>query len=258
MNILIIEDERKAAARLSELLLSIDDSITIVGRIESIEAGLDWFATHPMPELICSDIELADGVSFELYHAVKITCPTIFCTAYDQYMIEAFETNAVSYILKPYSREQIERALEKYHDMRQAFASTGSKLPQGIEALLKHLDQGAAKSYKSTLIINHGERIIPLPAEQIAFIYATSSGMIITTTKNQEYLHNATLDEMEQTLDPAQFYRANRQFIIARTAIAAIERYFNRKLALRLNHKTPEPILISRLKAKAFLEWVEG
>ena len=259
MNILIIEDEGKAAARLAELLCLIDDSINIVGIIDSIENGVDWFNQNPIPELMFSDIELADGVSFELFKQIKLSCPIIFCTAYNQYMVEAFDTNAVSYLLKPITREAVERALEKYHAMQEVFSrSPGGAVvsPNSIEELLK-LFGGAAKRYKSTFIVNQGERIIPISVEDIAYIYATSGGMQITTVKNQNYSYSSTLDEVGELLDTNIFFRVNRQFIISRRSIHSVSRYFNRKLSVKLIQPTPEQILISRLKTKLFLLWME-
>ncbi len=256
MKILIIEDEQRAAARLSELILSIENQAQILGIVDSIESGIEWFSKNNMPELIFSDIELADGTSFKLFKQVTITCPIIFTTAYNQYMIEAFETNAVSYILKPISREQVAKALEKYHSMREAFAIKSDAQPQ-IEELLKLIGGGSAKRQRSTLMVNKGERIIPILIDTIAYIYATNSGLQINTNKGVEYSYNSTLDELEKILDNQKFYRANRQFIIARNSIQSIERYFNRTLVVKLLHQTPEQVGISRLKAKSFLEWME-
>ncbi len=257
MKILIIEDEKRAATRLSELILSVEDSAEIVGVVDSIEGGVEWFSANGMPDLIFSDIELADGVSFKLFEEVVISCPIIFTTAYNQYMMEAFETNAVSYILKPISGEQVERAMEKYHTMREAFSAKGGVQPQ-IDDLLKLISGSAQKRYKSTLMINVAEKIIPLSVGNIAYIYATGSGLQITTTKNQEYSYNSTLDEMEQQLDSEVFFRASRQFIISRDAVLSVERYFNRTLSVKLCYNTPEKVTISRLKTKQFLEWLEG
>ena len=256
MNILIIEDESKAAVKLSELLCSIDDRIHIIGVIDSIEQGVEWFAANGSPELIFSDIELADGDSFELFNQVNVSCPIIFCTAYNQYMLEAFETNAVSYILKPISREQVEQALEKYYSMRAVFSSFAPPPFNSVDELL-NLFYRDKKHYKSTILVNQGERIVPISVDEIAYIYVSSSGMQIKTMKNKEYAYNSTLDKVNELLNPADFFHANRQFVIARRSIHSIERYFNRKLLIKLNYSTCEQILVSRLKVKSFLEWME-
>ncbi len=260
MNILIIEDESLAAKRLSELLIKIDDTINIVGVVDSIEQGVEWFTENPSPELIFSDIELADGVSFEIFRQVKVECPIIFCTAYNQYTMEAFEINAISYILKPISREQVAKALDKFHSMREIFIPTSESTAYNdqIEELFKLIGRGGtSRQHKSTLMMNVGEKIIPISVNDIAYIYATSSGLQITTTSGKEYSYNSTLDELKSLLDDGKFFRASRQFIISRWSIHSIERYFNRTLIVKLHYKTPEAVNISRLKAKAFLEWME-
>ncbi len=261
MNILIIEDETLAAKRLAEILTKIDDTINIVGIVDSIEQGTEWLEENPSPELIFSDIELADGVSFEIFRQVKVKCPIIFCTAYNQYTMEAFEINAISYILKPISREQAAKALEKFHSMRDIFTPQNDTVAYNdqIEGLLKLIGKGGSpRQNKSTLIMNVGEKIIPISVDDIAYIYATSSGLQISTTSGKEYSYHSTLDELETLLDSTKFFRASRQYIIPRWSILSIERYFNRTLVVKLQYKTPEPVNISRLKAKAFLEWVEA
>ncbi len=260
MKILIIEDEALAAKRLVELITMIDDTINIVGVVDSIEQGVEWLAENPSPELIFSDIELADGVSFEIFKQVKVECPIIFCTAYNQYTMEAFEINAISYILKPISREQVAKALEKFHSMREIFTPKSDTIEYNtqIEGLLKLIGGGgSSQHYKSTLMMNAGEKIIPISVNDIAYIYATTSGLQITTTKGQEFGYSSTLDELEGALDDKKFFRASRQFIVPRWSIHSIERYFNRTLTVKLNHKTPETVNVSRLKAKKFLEWME-
>ncbi len=261
MNILIIEDEILAAKRLSEVLAKIDDTINIVGVVDSIEQGVEWLTENQLPELIFSDIELADGVSFEIFRQVKVECPIVFCTAYNQYTMEAFEINAISYILKPISREQVVKALEKFHSMREIFTPQKdvAEYNAQIEGLLKLIDGGgSSRQYKSTLMMNAGEKIIPIAVNDIAYIYSTSSGLQITTTLGKEYSYNSTLDELELLLDGNKFFRASRQFIIPRWSILSIERYFNRTLIVKLKYKTPEAVNISRLKAKTFLEWLES
>ncbi len=257
MNVLIIEDEKKAAVRLAEIVKSIDDTIDVVAIIDSIDRGIEWFSLNNLPDLIFSDIELADGVSFELFKQVHIACPIIFCTAYNQYMVDAFETNAVSYILKPYNRDMIEKALIKYHSMRNVFADRSREEgKETVDTLLKVLS-GDVKSRKSTFIANVEDKIIPVAADSIAYVYATSGGMQMVTLAGKEYAYHSTLDEIMEELDPGKFFHASRQFIISKTAITSVERYFNRKLFIKLIVPTPEQVLISRLKAKSFIEWME-
>ncbi len=257
MRVVIIEDEKKAAQRVSELLSSIDDTIEVVAMVDSIEASVAHFESHPHPDLVLSDIQLADGLCFEIFNSVKVSCPIIFLTAFDQYMVEAFNTNAVSYLLKPINREQLERALLKLKDMQEAFGAPQSdKQLSQIEALVAQLS--LSTNFKKTLIVNRGERIIPLSVQDIAYLYSKGKLLLVTTFSGEEYLYSSTLDEMDEMLDGALFFRANRQFIINRNAISSIERYFNRKLSLKLSVIVPEQIVVSRIKAQPLLDWLEG
>ncbi len=259
MKILIIEDECLAAQRLSEILLQIDESITVVGIVDSIEQGIDWLSSNTTPNLIFSDIELADGLSFEIFKQIKTNCPIIFCTAYDQYMLEAFDINSISYILKPINREQVARAIEKYYTMREMFSENINLVSRNnqIETLLNFITQKNTKHCKSTLMMNSGKKIIPISVNDIAFVYATRSGLLIATTKGKEYRYSATLDELAAELDANKFCKVSRQFIIPRWSIASIERFFNRSLVIKLQCKTPERVSVSRLKAKDFLDWMQ-
>jgi two-component system LytT family response regulator len=252
MRVLIIEDEKKAARNLEKILLEIDDTIQVVDIIESVEQGIRWFGEHSSPDLIFSDIQLTDGVSFLIYQQVRIQAPVIFCTAFDEYMMRAFETNAVSYLLKPISREQVEIALEKYHNLRKVFREKNAGQP--VDALLSQLDY----RYKSALLINQGEKIIPLRTDDVACFYLVGSSLLVITRSNQKYSYSSSLDEIRQHLNPAQFYRANRQFIIHRDYITGVERYFTRRLVVKLAVETPKKIIVSKIRSTEFLNWLEG
>lgn len=255
MDVLIIEDELRAAERLRELITEVDDSIRVIGMLDSVEQAVKWFGEHDSPHLIFSDIQLADGLCFDIYNneTIKVDSPIIFCTAYDEYLVNAFETNAVSYLLKPITKEQIGRALEKYQLLKQAFSRTNQR--ELIGTLLRGFQD--VQKYKSSLIVNQGEKIIPLRTLDIAFVQYDNHSVIINTITNQKYYYSASLDLMEAQLDPKQFFRANRQFIINRNAIVNAERYFNRKLVVKLMQPTSEKIIISKVKASEFLEWIE-
>jgi len=254
MEVLIIEDELRAAQRISELLTEADSSIRVVAILDSVESALKWFGEHPSPDLIFSDIQLADGLSFDIYnrHDLKIDSPIVFCTAYDEYLMHAFETNAVSYLLKPISKEQVEKALEKYQSFKQLFDTNNQQ--KVIGRLVNGFQD--VPNYKSSLIVNQGEKIIPLRTADIAFVQYNNHSVIINTTANQHYHHSVSLDLLEDQLDPQLFFRANRQFIINRNAILNAERYFNRKLVVKLHQPTSEKIIVSKLKASEFLDWL--
>lgn len=252
MTILIIEDEIKAARELERILYELDDTLKICAIIDSIEAGKQWFEEHESPDLIFSDIQLADGLCFDLFSQIGIKSPVIFCTAFDEYLMNAFDTNAISYLLKPVTKEKVEKALIKYAKFKEGFQKKSSV--EQISDLLK----GLKLSYKTTLLVHQKEKIIPVQVKDIAFFYLDTPVVSITTLNNQKYALSSNLDDLEKSLDPAHFYRANRQFIINRKAIDNVERFFARKLVAQLSVKSPEQIIVSKAKASDFLKWLEG
>lgn len=246
MNVLIIEDEAKAARGIIKMLAEIDNTIKIVAVIESVKDGLAWFKENEQPDLIFSDIQLSDGLCFDIYQNIKITSPIVFCTAFDEYLMQAFDTCTVSYLLKPISREKIENALDKYQAMQTSF-NDGN-----IEKLMTYLKP----AYKSVLLINYKEKIIPIQTKDIAFFHWDENALTLTTLKGHKYIYSGSVDEMERMLDPAMFFRANRQYLINRDAIRDIERFFARKLTVKLTVDTPESVVIGKTKATEFLKWV--
>ena len=252
MEILILEDEKKAARELELILKQLDPTIQVAAILESVEYALTWLNTHPQPDLIFSDVQLADGLCFDIYRQARVRSPVIFCTAFDDYLLNAFDTNAVSYLLKPVTREKVRQALDKLQSLEQAFNRDAAAIP--LEKLLQQL----RPSYRSSVLVNQKERIIPIRAEEIAFIYLDNTQLRLTTSGNQHYSVSSTLDQLEGALDPRLFYRANRQFLINRHAVQAIERFFARKLIVKLAVSTPGPIVISKVRSVAFLRWLEN
>lgn len=252
INILIIEDEAKAARELAGILKHIDDEINVLAMLDSVEQSLQWFGSNPQPDLIFSDIQLADGLCFDIYNHVNIKSAVIFCTAFDEYLMNAFDTNAVSYLLKPITREKVEKAVDKFHSLKSAFEKEPN--PVNISGLLQQLKY----NYKTALLVNQKEKIIPLQVKDIAFFYLDKTIINVTTVSRQQYYLSTTMDDIEKMLDPAMFYRANRQFIINKNAIANAERFFARKLVAKLVVDTPETIIVSKAKATGFLQWMEG
>ncbi len=252
MKVLIIEDEKKAAKNLMSILLKIDSEITVVDIIDSVEQGIKWFGENASPDLIFSDIQLNDGVSFQIYQEVRVEAPVIFCTAFDEYLMQAFDTNAISYLLKPINPEQVESALLKYRNMRKIFQEKSAG--KAVDTLISQLDY----RYKSALLVSLGEKIIPLKIDEIAFFYLNKNTLLIITHQNHTYRYPTSLDEIQKQLNPLQFYRANRQFIINRNSVIGIERYFTQRLVAKLSVETPERIIISKTRSTEFLNWLEG
>lgn len=252
MRVLIIEDEARLARQLAEMITEMEPGVQILATLESVEQSVDWFAMNKQPDLIFSDIQLADGSSFDIYQQVKLTCPVVFCTAFDEYLMNAFDTNAISYLLKPITKTKIKSALDKFAVFRQAFRQ---------EAAVAALDQViklVKPVYKNTLLVNQREKIIPVQVKDIAYCYLNNTVIELCTLQQQKYFITNSLDELEKSVDPSTFYRANRQFLINRHAVSNAERFFTRKLAVTLTMETPEPVMVSKIKAIEFLHWLEG
>lgn len=254
MNVLIIEDEIKTARELRSLVSALRHDITVLDILPTIKGSLEWLATHPAPDLVLSDIQLADGLSFEIFRNTPVNTPVIFCTAFDEYAIRAFETNGIDYLLKPIDENRLQQALEKYDNLKDAFSTEKTTYEKKLETLLSQF----TGNYKTTLLIHFQEKIIPVKTADMAFIHYTNGITAIYTHTNQKYIIPSTLDELEAMLQPDLFFRANRQFIINRQAIVNIEHYFSRRLVVRLATPTPESIIISKVRSAELLQWLEN
>ncbi len=253
MNILIIEDEPRIVRDLSTMLLKINSSINIMDKLDSIESTINYFKVNPQPDLIFSDIHLADGLSFEIFDKVNITCPIVFLTAYDQYAIEAFKVNSIDYILKPFTRDSIEKSLNKYLQITEHF-SNKKEFKINTEDILKALNNSRSKS---TLLISSAGKYVPVLIKDIAYFFIENGIVFIYTFNGKKFNTPFTLDEVENKLNEKEFYRANRRFIINFNSIYEIKHFFNRKLIVKLNVPVKEDIIISREKSAAFIEWME-
>jgi len=263
MNVLIIEDEIKTARELKKLVEELRDDITVVDILPSVKAAIAWFESHPGPDLIFSDIQLADGLSFDIYKNTHIHTPVIFCTAFDEYAIRAFEANGIDYLLKPVDENRLQQALDKYEKLKATFSIEKNDYEKKLANLLTQF----TNTYKSTLLIHFQEKIIPVKTTDISFIHYNNGIVSVYIGRRSpgegdlnspnKYIVPSTLDELETQLHPDLFFRANRQFIINRNAIINVEHYFSRRLIVRLNSTTPENIIISKVKAAEFLQWME-
>ncbi len=253
MNVLIIEDEIKTAKEFKRLILGLDDTITVVDLLPSVKSAIQWFSTHPSPDLIFSDIQLADGLSFDIYTKVSVKAPVIFCTAFDEYAIRAFQVNSIDYLLKPIDENMLQQSLEKYKDLKTFFDTQPTNYNARIASLAGQLNN----SYKRTLLVYVREKIIPIKTADLAYIHSANGSVNLVTGQDHKYAAQYTMEELESVLEPQQFFRANRQFIINRDVIQDVEQYFNRRLILKINCPTPEKIIISKLKSAEFLQWME-
>jgi len=254
MRVLIIEDERKAAQELKSLVLRLRPDWYVVGILPSAAESIDWLKENKEPDLIFSDIQLADALCFYIYETVPVKCPIIFCTAFDEYAIQAFETSGIDYLLKPIDKGRLEQSLKKLDGLRAAFRPEGDVKYSDISRLLERV----APVRERTILVHHKDKIIPVSHAGIAFFHYENGYVAVKLLDGSLYSVGLGIDEVEQTTDPRLFYRANRQFLINRHAIRDIERSFARKLVVKLTTHTPEPIVVSKARSSDFLSWLES
>lgn len=249
MKALIIEDEILAAQSLQKLVKEVSSDTEIIGILQSIEESVAWFDENPMPDLVFMDIHLADGSSFAIFDKTQITCPIIFTTAYDEYALKAFEISSIDYLLKPINRNDLTRAMNKYN----ALVGEKSDNNEAIDALLRQI--GMKKNYKSCFLVPERDKLVPLPTANIAYIYIEDKWVKAVTLDEYTHYISQTLDDIMNQLNPDDFFRANRQFIVSRKAIKDLTIWFGNKLSLNMSVKVPEKIIISKAKVSEFKNW---
>ena len=254
MEIVIIEDEVQTAWDLQNSIQQLRPDCKVVATLDSVEAGLEWFTHNDQPDLIFSDIQLGDGLAFEILQEVKLTCPVIFCTAYEEYALRAFQNNGVDYLLKPIKQESLKKSLDKFNLLKNPKNNNSSLLLQDLmEEITKNL-----KSYKSTFLVSFRDRMIPVNSNDIIFFKITDDAVELSTKSNDRYRLPYSLDHIESTVDPKLFYRANRQYLISYHAIKEVENYFDRKLLIKIAQHNADHIIVSKAKSADFLKWLEN
>ena len=252
MKVLIIEDEAPAFRRLQKILEDLDRDIEIIDVIDSVAESIKWFNNHHMPDLIFMDIQLSDGISFEIFDQVTITKPVIFTTAFDEYTLKAFKVNSIDYLLKPIKQEELERSFQKY----EVLTSVKPSAPAiDLNTLVKQIRIGEP-TYKSRFLVKQGDKLISVETAAIAYFMLRTGVVHLVTVQNKHYLMDQSLDDLVSQLDPTKFYRANRQFIIQFSAIAAVHRYHRGKLLVELQPKADDEVIVSAEKASEFKRWL--
>jgi DNA-binding LytR/AlgR family response regulator len=252
MKILIIEDEPHNAEVLNEIIVQVKPGAIILEVLESIDQAVKYLSNQNItPDLIFSDIQLADGLSFEIFSKIKVKCPIIFCTAYDQYTLKAFKTNGIEYILKPIKEEDIEAAFIKYETLKESL-----KPDTNIVTLLKQAFS-QKESYKTSILVHYKESFIPIAVKKIAFFAVENEILYIQTFDNQRYPVFKTMSEIEFSVDSSIFFKINRQVLLNKNAIKEVQPYFNRKVIIKTDLKIKEQLIVSRLKVTEFMNWIE-
>ncbi|RLD76228.1 MAG: DNA-binding response regulator [Bacteroidetes bacterium] len=255
MNVLIIEDEPFAQNELKRLLAAAISEITVLDCIDSIEDSVLWFKNNKHPELVFMDIQLADGLSFEIFNEVKITSPVIFTTAFDEYAIQAFKVNSIDYLLKPIELKALKNALSKLDELKKQYRGDSSISQNQLEKLLEL--SKTKQDYKSRFITRIGDQIKSIKTEDIAYFFAEDNEVFISTLNNRPFIIDYSLNQLSEMLDPKYFFRINRAYYININAIHKIHKFFNSRLKIELEPASDDTILISRVKVPEFLEWME-
>lgn len=252
MNIVIIEDEQLTADDLAENILDLDPDVQIVTKLNSVQDAVAWFQKNEHPDLIFSDIQLGDGLCFEIFKDRSITAPVIFCTAYDEYALSAFKANGIDYILKPFDKETIANALARYKELERRFAVNAEK----FETILQ-LFENRKTQKKGSLLVYQKDKILPVRLDDVALFYIENEIIYILTFDQKSFTTNKTLDELEK-MAGADFYRANRQYLVHRKAIKEAAQYFARSLSVSLTIPFKETIKVNKVKVSDFLHWLSA
>ncbi len=251
MNVILVEDELSARQNMLAIFNELNIQINVMACLESIEDAVKWIKSNPKPELGFFDIQLADGVSFEIFDKIEVSFPVVFTTAFDEYAIRAFKVNSIDYILKPIKKSDVEFAIYKYQNS-QKNTFTDKKLLDVIRALTNNTDHS-----KKTVLVKKHDGFVPLSVVDFSLFYIENGIVYGLTFTEEKHVLDETLDVLENKLNNTDFFRANRQFIVSRKTIIEVKNYFNGRLLLKTKPNIKEQILISKARVNLFRQWLE-
>lgn len=251
MNVIIIEDEKPAARRLSRLLAELDVEVSVM--LHSVEEAINWFQNNEHPDLIFLDIQLSDGLSFEIFDEVAIKSAIIFTTAYDEYALQAFKLNSIDYLLKPIDDEDLEMAVKKYKSLK----PEPQKLALDFEDIKKLLVNPLEREFKKRFTVRVGQHLKIINADEVECFYSENKGTYAATIEGRNYLLDTTLEHLETELEPKIFFRVSRKFYVNINHIKDIISYTNSRLQIKLNHFSDQEIIVSRERVRDFKLWLE-
>jgi len=253
MKVLIIEDEIPAAKRLTRLLMDYDADIEVLDQLDSVKKSVHWLQSHEPPELIFMDIQLADGLSFEIFDYVSIEVPVIFTTAYDEYALQAFKVNSIDYLLKPLDQEAVAKAFDKLNKLR----GTNEKVVPTIKQIASAMSM-VSNQYKNRFLIKTGEHIKSVAVDDIDYFFSRDKATYCHTHVAKNYLLDYSLDQLDTMLNPQDFFRINRKYIIALRSVKDIISYTNSRLKIVFHHEQDkEEVIVSRDRVGEFKQWLD-
>lgn len=252
IKIVIVEDEDIAVKRLLKELEKLPFRFEVVAVVNSVQGVIEWVRCSDEADLIFMDIHLTDGLSFEIFKHIEVTIPVIFTTAYDEYALQAFKVKGLDYLLKPVDPTELEKAISHYLESYKDF--NRQNYMHQLMALAKEF---RPDKYRSSFLVDFKQKMHLVDVSDVAYIYVKERGLFLRKKDQKEYVIEFFLDELEKQLDPTLFYRANRQYMVARSAIKEIESYFTGRLLLKVHPEPPTPIIISKEKATEFKRWAD-
>jgi DNA-binding LytR/AlgR family response regulator len=253
MNILIIEDEPQAAQRLEKLIKSILPQSKILTSIDSVKKSVLWLKSNSTPELIFMDIQLADGISFQIFDQVEVKSPVIFTTAYDEYALKAFKVNSIDYILKPVDDQELRSAIQKYQRLTSS-SSSNNKMMESIGLAMQML----TKRYKERFVIKVGDHLKSVETDEVLFFFSLEKATFAQTKDGKKNILDFTMDQLEELLDPKKFFRINRKYIVQVKSIQDMINYTNSRLKLILRTCDDNDIIVARERVQLFKEWLDA
>jgi two-component system, LytTR family, response regulator len=253
MTILIIEDEPLVAISLAKLVRELEPGVVIFGPLASVREAKQWLQSHPQPDLVLADIQLADGISLDIFSANKPGCPVIFTTAYNEYAIRAFKVNSIDYLLKPVDRKELESALKKFHLLQSKF--TDENYLKEMMDLFRDLNK--SKKYKERFAVHSGRSVVLIPAEELVYFVKEELIYLVNSNGQRFITDYRSLDEAEELVDPKTFYRANRQHLVHLPFIESFRSDDTGKLVLKMKNLKTDDIIVSKEKAAEFRKWFE-
>ncbi|MBE7169779.1 MAG: response regulator transcription factor [Williamsia sp.] len=257
MKVLIVEDEELAVKKLRKTLEGVDPSADVVGVTDSIRSSVSWLQSNPTPDLILMDIELADGQSFEIFEKTEVKSSVIFTTSYDEFALKAFKVNSIDYLLKPIQSEDLRAALQKYKSMQSMYGNKESSSAMNVDSLVKELRQKLQpKEYRKRFLVKHAQKLISIEVDEIAYFYSDGRLNFFKTTDNRKFIVDYTMDELEEMLDPAKYFRISRAFYVSIESVDQIHEYFGNRLLLQVKPAVDKEALVSREKVTDFKKWM--
>lgn len=248
MNVIILEDESRAAHHLERLINKVAPDMKIAAKLESVRDAVKYLNNNSEVALIFSDVQLADGLSFELFSKVSVKCPIIFTTAYDHYAIEAFKTNGIDYLLKPIEEERLQKAIEKVKQFSPSLM---------IDKILAIANTSGGKTYKSRYMVKVGDKIKSIPVDEILAFYSLEKGTFIHTTEHRTYCIDYSLDQIETLIDPDVCFKINRKYIVSIQACTNILAWSNSRLRLKIEGLDDQEIIVARERVQEFKSWLD-